>query len=560
MGSPSPGAPTTMPSMRTNAERSPHGDRRAANAPAHAAPAPAGPDVAGQPGVEAIPRVHAAPDAVALQRTAGNRATVHALRNGAVVQRALDGSTADAIAQRLAKAMAGWGTDEEAIYGALSGRTPADYAEIVAAYKRQELGDTHDLDADLADELTESELAKVKRQLSETRDTTGLDLDDQAAALVERAKAIAVQLRDAMAGAGTEEDQIWNALEGRSAGEISAIKREYLALTGRHLDRDFLDDLSGDDLKRALELVGIKAAGDFENHVRQEMTEGYVTAGDGKFEWMLEPEQLRVEVGVHFKPDDGVTVPMADWNQKVADKWDQFAAVEPGGMKIPINISMRNDSSGDHTVAVHKNTDPKPENWWKDRADAANWYLKMKDSTVPHEFGHLIGLPDEYQRTAADFKSIVGATPTGPGNESGQTAEEIAGELHGALYLDDETQRAPSATAILEQVGLIKDGAPQQGDFAQAVQAAYNKKYEGVFSKSLIEAMRDKLPKGSKWTIQTVFSFASRSIMGNPEGLDGTGTPAATEHDHAVEPRHMRHFLDIIRRSYPDKAWTVAAK
>ena len=33
--------------------------------------------------------------------------------------------------------------------------------------------------------------------------------------------------------------------------------------------------------------------GDFENYVRQEMTEGIVTAGTGKFEWMLEPEQLR---------------------------------------------------------------------------------------------------------------------------------------------------------------------------------------------------------------------------------------------------------------------------
>jgi hypothetical protein len=287
--------------------------------------------------------------------------------------------------------------------------------------------------------------------------------------------------------------------------------------------------------------------------VRQEMTEGVVTAGTGKFEWMLEPEQLRVEVPVHFKPDDGVTVPLADWNKKVHDKWDQFAAVEPGGMKIPINITMRSDAGADHEVAVHKNTDPDPANWRKDRADAGNWYLKMKDSTVPHEFGHLIGLPDEYQRTGADFRSIVGATPAGPSNESGQTYEEIAVLVHDGLYLDDAAQRAPAVTAILDQVGLIKDGVPQQGAFAQAVKSAYDAKYAGLISKNLVEAMRDKLPEGSKWTIQTVFSFASRSIMGDPGGLKGP----ATEHDHAVEPRHMRHFLDIIRRSYPDKTWTV---
>ncbi len=530
-----------------------------APAPATSAPATSAPATraqAGGPGATLAPGVRTPDDAATLQRTAGNQATVQAIRSGAVVQRQLSISQAETIAQRLAKAMSGWGTDEEAIYGALAGRTPSDYAAIGEAYRHLGLGDTHDLEADLADELTESELARVKRGLESTKEASTLPEDEQAAATAERARAIAGQLRDAMADLGTEEDQIWNALEGRTPEEIAQIKREYLALTGRHLDRDFMDDLSGADLRRALDLVGIKAAGDFENSIRQEMTEGYVTAGTGKFEWMLEPEQLRVEVAVHFKPDDGVAVPLADWNRKVHDKWDQFAAVEPGGMKIPINIVMRNDSSGDHTVAVHKNTDPKPENWWKDRADAANWYLRMKDSTVPHEFGHLVGLPDEYQRTAGDFTSIVGDTPAGPGNASGQTAEEVAVQLHGALYLDDETQRAPSATAILTQVGLIKDGVPKQGEFAQAVRTAYDAKYGGMLTKNLIEAMRDKLPKGDKWMIQTVFSFASRSIMGDPEGLKG---PAA-EHDHAVEPRHMRHFLDIIKRSYPDKAWTVGPK
>ena len=507
-------------------------------------------------GATSVPQVHSPEDAATLQGTAGNRATVQALRSGPVVQRALAGPQAETIAQRLAQAMSGWGTDEEAIYGALAGRTPGDYAAIAAAYARLELGDSHNLDVDLADELTTAELARVKRGLESTPETAGMSADQQAAATDTRSRAIAEQLRDAMTGLGTEEDQIWNALEGRSPQEITAIKREYRTLTGRQLDRDFMDDLSGADLRRALDLVGIKAAGDFENYVRQEMTEGYVTAGSGKFEWMLEPEQLRVEVPVNFKPDAGVVVPIAAWNQQVHEKWDQFAAVEPGGQKIPMNISMRSDSGGDHTVAVHKNTDPKPENWWKDRADAGNWYLRMKDSTVPHEFGHLVGLPDEYQRTAGDFKAITGSTPAGADNQSGRTLEEIATDIHGALYLDAQDQRGRSVTAILDQVGLIKDGVPQQGEFAQGVKAAYDKKYAGTFSKSLVEAMRDRLAKDDKWTIQTVFSFASRSIMGDPGGLKGD----ATEHDHAVEPRHMRHFLDIIRRSYPDKEWTVGPK
>jgi hypothetical protein len=519
-------------------------------------------------GASPVPEVRTADDAATLQRTVGNQATVQAIRSTPpapagpapsasrpiVVQRELSVAQAETIAKRLDDAMSGLGTDEEAIYGALSSRTPTDYQAIKEAYAHLGLGDG-DLDADLADELTESELAKVKRQLESTREESTLEEGEQAMARVERAKGIAEQLRDAMQDLGTEEDQIWNALEGRSAAEISEIKRQYRELTGRHLDRDFMDDLSGDDLKRALKLVGIDAAGDFENYVRQEMTEGVVTAGEGKFEWMLEPEQLRVEVPIHFKPDEGVTTPLADWNGKIDTKWNQFAAVEPGGMKIPLNITMRPDSGADHEVNVHKNTNPDPTKWYEDRADAANWYLRMKDSTVPHEFGHLIGLPDEYQRTGQDFRDIVGQTPNGPPNNSGQTVEELAKEIHEGLYLDDETQRGPTVTATLTRIGLIVGGAPQQGTFAQGIKVAYDEKYEGWFTKSLVEAMRDKLPKDDKWTIQTVFSFASRSIMGDPGGLKGS-----EPHDHAVEPRHMRHFLDIVRRSYPDKTWTVGPK
>ena len=43
-----------------------------------------------------------------------------------VVQRALTPDLAQSIARKLENAMSGWGTDEDAIYGALSGRTAAD--------------------------------------------------------------------------------------------------------------------------------------------------------------------------------------------------------------------------------------------------------------------------------------------------------------------------------------------------------------------------------------------------------------------------------------------------
>ena len=57
-----------------------------------------------------------------------------------------------------------WGTDEEAIYGALSGRSKADLDAITAAY--QPMAMKGSLDADLRDELNDSEMARVRSLLA----------------------------------------------------------------------------------------------------------------------------------------------------------------------------------------------------------------------------------------------------------------------------------------------------------------------------------------------------------------------------------------------------------
>jgi hypothetical protein len=177
----------------------------------------------------------------------------------ATVQRALSVELAESISRKLENAMSGWGTDEDAIYGALSGRTAADMVEIRRAYRR--LFDD-DLDEELADELTSSELARVSQMMAPVEDETALPAEQAEELRVGRARVIATQLRDAMAGLGTEEDQIFGALVGRSHDEIGEIKRQYLELTGRYLERDLQDELSGEDLRRALNLIDV--VGEFE--------------------------------------------------------------------------------------------------------------------------------------------------------------------------------------------------------------------------------------------------------------------------------------------------------
>ncbi len=479
----------------------------------------------------------------AIQSQAGNRATVQALRAGAVIQRELSVGQAERIARQLEDAMAGWGTDEEAIYGALSGRTPTDYQAIKEAYAH--LFDHKDLDAELADELNDSEMAKVKRQLAGAREASGLPAADRKAAQAERGRSIAQQLKDAMAGWGTEEDQIYNALEGRSKDEIDEIRRQYYDLTGHSLERDIRDEMSGSELARALALINSGNSGSFRNEVSEYLTEGLNAGAEGIWDWEIVDGKFLVHVDVNFRPDEGVPFNLGTFQAQIANVWNRFALLDGAGTELPVLFDLKNQAGAERTVKVTQNANPgvyaDP-----DRAYSDKWYPVMPDTVAPHEFGHLVGLADEYERTAEDYRSVTGEAIPETHNESGSTAKEIAADLHKALYDNEKAQRAPAATAVCESAGLMVGGAARQGTFAQAVMKAYDDEYSGWFSKTLIEAIRDRCQPGSFWQLLWTFSFESDTIMGN-----------MSDHTHPVAPRHLAPVLQVVRQRYPDKTWSL---
>jgi hypothetical protein len=106
--------------------------------------------------------------------------------------------------------MEGLGTDEEAIYGALSGRTKADFEAIRKAYNPIAMEGS--LDADLRDELTDEEMAKVTGIIRSAVPEDAGTPEETAERRTNRAKTVAQQLDEAMRDLGTEEDQIFNVL------------------------------------------------------------------------------------------------------------------------------------------------------------------------------------------------------------------------------------------------------------------------------------------------------------------------------------------------------------
>ena len=525
---------------------------------------------------------------------------------------------AEVAVRQLRSAMEGWGTDEEAIFAVLTGRSAAERTEIADMYATTY---RRTLESDLRDEMSGAELTEALRLL------TAGELS------------AADELYQAITGAGTDEGRIMRVLEPLRGDDaaVNGLIADYRARYGGLLAA-LNGDLSGEELVAARDILGrpghlaacrevlagadpdllhqvpdftimsvadrlllvgrihtetvvggsdedaleriwsspdmaepaaqnqglyqssrdrgaelpesLSTFGQFENTFEQDMFEGGTTVGHGLFDWTLVGDVLDVRVPINFEPADSVTVPYATWNGQIDSVWNQFAVTEPGGRKIALQFSMINDSGASRTVEVVQNATP--GTWTPDdRANAGMFFEHMQASTVPHEFGHFIGLPDEYQRTHDDFIEITSTTKTGPANASGKTEAEIADELHTALHLDNQPMRRIEARTVLTTAGLLVAGIPEQGDFAQAVMAEYDDRH-GTLKDDLISQLDADADSGDRWVLQTVFSYASNTVMGNPTvfGI----------HTHPVEPRHLREFVRIVQNRHPAETWTIGPK
>src|SRR4051812_34018048 len=145
------------------------------------------------------------------------------------------GFDAGVLIREVRGAIEGWGTNEARLFKALEGHTPLQIAAMRKAY----LGTyERDMDEEVDDELSGSEAKRAKALL------TG---DPVAGAVA--------TLRDAMDGAGTDEDTIMRTLRGRPAAERAKIIATYEQTYGRKLNADLADEMGGYELGQAEALL-----------------------------------------------------------------------------------------------------------------------------------------------------------------------------------------------------------------------------------------------------------------------------------------------------------------
>jgi hypothetical protein len=443
-----------------------------------------------------------------------------------------DGYTS--LADQLHEAMEGLGTDERAIYAALQ-EVQKDAAAIEKLKKAY--GKYGDLETDLKDELSGEELRMALDLINPQTDPKKGAMVGVAPTSDDEYKAAAKRLYTAMEGMGTDEEAIYAALVpfNKDATKLNKLKTTYQSefsggLTGKGLEADIKDELSGDELGYALDLLNAPTAPGTKakriENTWEEQVEGRTYGLTSRYAWEILGKEIRITVKLQFTGLERPSL-VEQMFSHIRSIWNKFDAVseENEDWRIAINFDPQSVTSGaDNQVKLAVST---PE---KNRSDAGTWLIDDPDinGTAAHEFGHMIGLEDEYRRTHADYKRLLGKDPP-PGQTTGDAPPEtIAKELHDALVLPTEAERSQAANAVITKHGL------QQGDFSQKVAAAYQTAY-GVEIVTDIAARLNK--QNSPWVVDP-FMYTSTSMMGD-----------MSEHDHPVEPRHVREFVAAVQQA-----------
>lgn len=281
-------------------------------------------------------------------------------------------------------------------------------------------------------------------------------------------------------------------------------------------------------------------------------TYSMVAGSASHYSWRLGHSHMTVTAKINFT---GVPAPAATWFGYIQNTWNRYKAVKHGGGDhVAIDFHPVQGGGGDsHTVQV---LNPPPLPAPRPRSDAGHFYLGDPNmpQTISHEFGHLVGLRDEYQVHGADYVSETGheafvGQAAAPG---GQTAAGVAAALQTAM-VNRNTQAAFNASY---GAGI------RQGAFAQQVVQAYAALAHGVvpavppappnagqpaipLSGDLVNDMDLALPNIAatpltKYSAIEAFTYTSGSIMG---GVSWNPDP----HDHGAQPRHVREFVDLVQ-------------
>ena len=269
------------------------------------------------------------------------------------------------------------------------------------------------------------------------------------------------------------------------------------------------------------------------------------------YDWALEPDRvqparLRIRIGYDYQedptrplPDRGATV-----NQLlngIRSVWNVFKAVErpttPGARTRPdvqIEFDPQPSAPANQRIQLSSGSGP---------STSVHYFITPGLDLVAlsaHEFGHQIGLDDEYQQTAADHLRQTGeVAQVGDWQGDGTHPEVIARELASALRTPPRATHGDRALAVIRAHGVT------QGAFAQRVAHRYLRTF-GISIVADCNRLIDEDPSEGPLTRQRL---CSHPFLYNEDNLMGGAESLASTHRHDVAPRHVRHLCALIAQA-----------
>ncbi len=307
----------------------------------------------------------------------------------------------------------------------------------------------------------------------------------------------------------------------------------------------------------------------------EQRAEGTITGGPSRFTWRLLPDRLQVTVNIRFTGAPAHPR-VAQWRGDITNVWNHFKFEDQDnpGTSLDLEFIVGTGTPADATVAVVVSPPPPAV---PGRSDSANWHTGDTDpGLAPHEFGHLIGLRDEYNQAPEQYAAVTGEqAPIGqmdaPLDASGNPVDPqtIAAEMRTAVT-GTAAGRGAAAAAVVAKYSLV------QGAFAQRVALAYETANAGAmlredFGPAGYVTVNDpagtmgndiaaRIPgrfdaAGNEAAAVGPFLYDNRGIMGSMASLNNPVGP----HDHPVAERHVRHFRDIVRTNRPG-TWRIVRR
>lgn len=136
-----------------------------------------------------------------------------------------------------------------------------------------------------------------------------------------------------------------------------------------------------------------------------------------KYEILYRRSELRIRVRMKLTGESATAAHKKVWTDGIANRWNGKFHFENDHRLALVFEPIFTDSNPHHKIELHKPpiVRENSSNWYVGptaNADASKPPDTTTGDTAAHEFGHLVGLEDEYRLTAAEFKRLVGRDPT----------------------------------------------------------------------------------------------------------------------------------------------------